>query len=745
MSTPREYQSSEPADRKYVYRGLATIAIAIALTLAVLFLRFYRLGELPTGIQSDEGPDGVYALQVLDGVHSVFFPEKGSGREAVGVYAIALATYFLGSTLLAFHFPTALASSGTVFVVFWLGQLLFGRDEKTGQPLPWRGLLVGSVGAGLMAVSIGQTFLARAGLRANYLPLFLSLSLALLWWAWPLKGRSGVFWWRVALAGACAGLLQYTYLAARITPVLYILFGLSFLLPFRTTLRTSDRSVLVKRYLPWVGMFAGMAGLVAAPLLIYFAQLPEDFSIRSRQLWLFTEGQGNPIGAFLRNAWEHILVLGFQGDQHLRYNFAGQPMLNPWQTIFFWVGVVIAVYQWQRSPVSRLLLLWLGVLILPAMLADTRGEGPNSLRMIGAAPAIYLLIGSGMWETYRFLWARRSAPKLRECPVLPSREATFAVIGTALVAVLILAQGVVTYRSFFWEWAGNPAFDRAYHAEWAEAAKVLNEQQSEEEAIYLIPYPLHNEHFSGEHFGFEYLYQGAAPAYILAATTPHHLAKKVETILSTDTNFPSVTILDWNNELVGGDARAEEHTVSLLEKIGRLSNSQKHGSFELHTFTDITIDRPLSYYERLHPLTIHYDKGISLLGFALGQGRAQLPSQRSVHVGNVQPIWVALQWQAAPELDIDFSASLRLYDAQGGSVLQKDFVLKDASPSPTSHWKEDETVDTLNYLDLPTDLLSGDFELRLVVYDFKTFQPTVELGVWEPETVLASLRLEAAD
>ena len=94
------------------------------------------------------------------------------------------------------------------------------------------------------------------------------------------------------------------------------------------------------------------------------------------------------------------------------------------------------------------------------------------------------------------------------------------------------------------------------------------------------------------------------------------------------------------------------------------------------------------------------------------KGRDQLPSQRSVHVGSVQPIWVALQWQAAPGLDIDFSASLRLYDAQGGSVLQKDFVLKDASPSPTSHWKEDETVDTLNYLDLPPDLLSGDFELQ---------------------------------
>ncbi len=35
----------------------------------------------------------------------------------------------------------------------------------------------------------------------------------------------------------------------------------------------------------------------------------------------------------------------------------------------------------------------------------------------------------------------------------------------------------------------------------------------------------------------------------------------------------------------------------------------------------------------------------------------------------------------------------------------------------------------------------GDYELRLVVYDFETLKPAVELGVWEPETVLTSLQL----
>ena len=66
------------------------------------------------------------ALRVLQGEHAVFFSEN-NGREGLIVYAIALATSLFGRTALAVRLPTALASAGTVFVLFWLGYLLFGR------------------------------------------------------------------------------------------------------------------------------------------------------------------------------------------------------------------------------------------------------------------------------------------------------------------------------------------------------------------------------------------------------------------------------------------------------------------------------------------------------------------------------------------------------------------------------------------------------------------------------------------
>ena len=57
---------------------------------AVLLLRLQRLDELPPGIASDEGSNGMDALRVLQGEHAVFYPEKGGGRETLGFYADSL-------------------------------------------------------------------------------------------------------------------------------------------------------------------------------------------------------------------------------------------------------------------------------------------------------------------------------------------------------------------------------------------------------------------------------------------------------------------------------------------------------------------------------------------------------------------------------------------------------------------------------------------------------------------------------
>ena len=688
---------------------LALVAggIVFALTLAVVLLRLYRLSEIPPALFFDEGAHGLDALRVLQGEHAVFFPEN-YGREGLIVYAVALAIAFLGRTLLAVRLPTALASAGTVYVVFWLGRLLFGKDES-GRSTPWRGLLVGGVSAGLLAVSIGQTIIGRTAWRANFLPLLLSLCFALLWWGWQQRS-----WQRVALAGVCAGLLPYTYIPARFAPFLFLFFGLSFLLPFRSVTRKRMRVEL-----PWVGIFLGVAALVAAPLFVHFALHPEHFFIRSSQLWVFdtARSQGDPLAAFLGNVWGHLSTFGFRGDP----SFHDPPLLNPWEAFFFWLGVALAVWRWQRRPAYRLLLLWLGVLILPALLAREGNEAnSNTLRMIGAVPAIYLLIGVGVWEACRFLQERYFQKD--------AAKAAFAM--GAVVSGLILAQAANSYHTYFQKMAHAPEAAKVGHLSWTILARTLNAQPSDSDLVYLIP--------SGAlPYGFKYLYLGKASVHAMPNHIFHpnmtYLGDDVESTLANNENVSMVKVVEWN-AVTPWIADDPERFAVLLGKYGRYLGRDEYARFQVHNF--------VAFYQHLEPLTVHYDGGIALLGLAVGQGEEQLSSRQLLNLGQDRSLWVGLQWQTASELEIDYAISLRLYNAEGKRAYQTDDVLwKSASHRPTSHWSANDLVDSLFWLDIPGNLPPGEYELRLVVYNFETQTPTVQIGVWVPELTLARLRV----
>ncbi len=713
--------------------------ILLILALGVLSLRLHRITELPQGIQSDEGPDGVYALQVLQGEHAVFFPEAASGREWMGVYAIAATTSLLGRSILAFRLPTALASAATVFAVFWLGRQLFGRDGN-GRPTPWRGLFIGSVGAGVLAVSLGQTIIGRASLRANYLPLLLTLCFALLWWGWsePAVKRS---WRRIALAGLCAGLLPYTYIPSRFTPFLFFLFGLSFLFPLR-----SGTKKILRAELPWAAIFVGVTSLVAAPILIYFAFNTDHFFIRSREVWLLREGEGTLWGGLLRNAWEHLLAFGFHGDRRERYNFAALPLLNPWEALAFWFGVGMAVWRWQLRPAYRLLLLWMVVLLVPAMLSLDADLGPNTLRMIGAAPAVYLLIGVGLWEAYEFLrmrlWPSSAASSQNggrggfpDNGRARGKIESWATVALAvLVAGLIVVRGLCTYQTYFREWAVTPAFYLTYQGEWADAARILSAQPAGPGAVYLLPYRF------DEHYGFEYLYRGTTPAYVIRAVRSD-LPQTIHSTLAAIEDLSTVKVLDWNDSLEWS-SQGDSNFVTLLEKFGRHQSSEEFPNFQIHTYSDIALDRPWTLYGQLEPRAVRYDGGISLLGLALGQGEQQLPSDQTISLEGGGSLWVVLQWQTEPGLKTDFAISLRLQGGDGQNIFQTDHVLGNSTFARTRHWLADVPVDTLFHLDLPADLPTGEYELQLIVYNTETLTPTVEIDVWKPELLVARLRLQ---
>ncbi len=219
------------------------------------------------------------------------------------------------------------------------------------------------------------------------------------------------------------------------------------------------------------------------------------------------------------------------------------------------------------------------------------------------------------------------------------------------------------------------------------------------------------------------------------ADMPQH----IEAGLATMSELSTVNVVDW--KIHGVLTRmGSDRIIYLLDKYGDYIGSNEFADFHLRQYENISMDRSWTFYERLDPLTVHYDGGISLLGFALGQGKAQLSTPQRLDVEQAPP-WLALQWQTAPGLDMDYAISLRLFDAEGIVVFQQDAKLKNPKDWPTGRWSPDKVVDTLHRLEFPADIPPGDYELRLVVYDAESLKPTVELGVWEPEFVLANVQM----
>ena len=142
-----------------------------------------------------------------------------------------------------------------------------------------------------------------------------------------------------------------------------------------------------------------------------------------------------------------------------------------------------------------------------------------------------------------------------------------------------------------------------------------------------------------------------------------------------------------------------------------------------------------------------YDGGISLKGLALDSSKATLPGRQLLDEGQDRSLVVGMQWQTASELAVDYSISLRLYNVDGARIFQTDHVLRKPTnyASTTRFWSAHEPVDILYQLEIPDEVMPGEYELRMVVYDLATSVPTVEVGIWEPETVLGRIRLLSSE
>jgi 4-amino-4-deoxy-L-arabinose transferase-like glycosyltransferase len=387
-------------------------ALLVAAVLLAIGLRFYQLGEWPPGPYRDEAYNALDALGVLQGDHALFFPAN-NGREPAYIYLVAAAFALLGPTTMALRFPAALAGALATVPSFLLGRAWFGRTA-------------GVLAAFLWAMTFWPVHLGRIGLRAGLLGPVLAMALWLGTRAYR-EQRAGLW----LAAGLVYGLTFYTYLAARLTPLL--LAGLAIYL-----IATGRRRRL------WAGSrslwFLLGAGLTLAPLAWLWLQDPSLIAGRAGQVSILSPevNGGNLGGALLRQTGDALGMFLWRGDTILRHNAllnyqavlpwenpAGRPVFDWFMAGPFLVGLGWSLRHWRRPPAAALLL-WQTIMLAPTILAE---DAPHFLRAAGLLPGVVFLPAIGL----SLLWGWERLP---------------AMARRAAVLALLLGSLVLTVRDY---------------------------------------------------------------------------------------------------------------------------------------------------------------------------------------------------------------------------------------------------------------------------------------------------------
>jgi 4-amino-4-deoxy-L-arabinose transferase-like glycosyltransferase len=410
---------------------LVLLLIAVALV-----PRIYQLGQVPPGLSGDETFNAIDAARIGWSNMPVYF-SGNNGREALFLYLVRLSTWLLGQSVFALRLPAALLGLGSVLLTYGIGIERFNRR-------------VGFLGAALMAVSLWPIMHSRWTLRAVSLTFFTALTIYLLQHGL----RSGRLRDWIA-GGLAAGLTLYTYIPARVFPVVLVAWLLWVAFSQPDVWRASRRR-------------AGLALLVAlavfAPFGRYMIQQPDAVNQRINSMTnVLDQVRGGDPGALVDAVGNVLRMFTFSGDPGWKYHLAGRPVFDPLTGLFFYLGLVFALSRAFRRHGARarsdyaLLLLWMGAMIAPNLML--RSPDTSFLRAAGAVVPVYLVTGVGLDAAYG--WLERTWPALRR-PWLP-----------LLVSAGLLATAAVAWQGYFVTWQSDPVVRLWYRGDLALVGRYL--------------------------------------------------------------------------------------------------------------------------------------------------------------------------------------------------------------------------------------------------------------------------------
>ncbi len=646
--------------------------ILVFIILLAFGLRMWDLPRTPPGLWYDEAYYSMDAAWLLDGGPRQLFFAGNNGREPIFIYLQTLFIWIFGAAPLTSRLIAPLVGTLTVPVVYVLARRLARRAD-------WPGWLP-SVAAFGLATSFWHLGLSRGGYRGILLPLAAALTFYAFWRGW--RERSLKF---MLLAGLALGLSQYTYLAARVFPVIFAVFALLW------TVLNRRQLPAIKRLWLTVAVMAGVSALVFAPLGLIFWDDPALFSARTGDV-LFAPKSAAELVTHLSSA---VRLFIDAGDPNWRHHLPGRPMLGWLGWLGFWPGLILCLRR-ERRPACLFLVVTLLTLYVPALLST---PPVHALRLSALLPVYYIIFALGLLELARGLtrWLHR-----------PAR------LAAAAVAIILLLETGLTVYDYFGRWANAEETYVEYNGPLVDFVEAVIARAAESPVI--IPFHLY-VHPTTRYLLHDHFTEQSPPPDL---SGPAQLVDLPDNFRMLNVaNIPPMPSYVWLAQTSNGGAayvsrppRADEQAWFENFKAG-LSPETYLDRFgrdlaRWYTLTDPAPLLPLfTAAAPLRTVNLTWPGQAQLVGYDVSPVLAR-PNQ---------PLAINLYWRSLTEKTFDSRLFLQLIDAAGNPVNQWE---GEAFREDMYRWRPDGLLPTQHTLWLGSDIPPGPYLVRLGFFDDAT-------------------------
>lgn len=341
-----------------------------------IFLRLYRLTEIPPGLTGDEAWTGIDALEVLkNGYLGPYIPVHAWGQMAGYLYYQALIFKIFGIGFFSLRLGGAIIGILTIFAFYFLSKLFFKKE-------------ISLLTTFLFSIAHWHLHFSHMAFFLIAVPLFSVTSFYFL-----IKGFRNKRITFFVLGGICLGLGLNTYFSFFFSALAITVF-----IVYKTIILWKKKN-LDKKILQGILIFAFSALVIFLPLGIYISKNPDIFFGRNiltspffgpnkESLELKYGPLSNSKIVFL-NIKKTLLMFHYQGDENAIDNLPGQPMVDKATGLLMLAGLFLALRKIKEEKYF-LAIVWFLTALVPSFL--TAGA-PNARRTIDSLPSVFLFSG----------------------------------------------------------------------------------------------------------------------------------------------------------------------------------------------------------------------------------------------------------------------------------------------------------------------------------------------------------------